>query len=234
MSSPYVRIYMVGVPKMWGVVRLRGASAPVYVPRVVKTVGVTPFDVCRPPSCLVMDWVNATKRCELPNYTGPPYYVALVAVRSGVTAVLNATFYYPSAANLSEARLPLGSVHLAHVDVRWRGIPLHILGDPYLRVVVNNTYYEAVARYGKVRGPLNSTHWKSCDIVVSGFDTCGYTIPEKPVTKKTATVAFAVDRSARSIELGWYAWPAFLYFTVNTSAEPTTVSTTVAVPQRAF
>jgi hypothetical protein len=79
---------MVGMPTRWGSVKLRGVPGlPVYVVKFVRSFSDPPTAFCRPPSCIVMDWVNITqlmRSCD--RYGGQAYiYDALVAVQSGYT-----------------------------------------------------------------------------------------------------------------------------------------------------
>jgi len=143
-----------------------------------------------------------------------PKYLALVAVESGDTLSEFAGFPIPIPGNgmtvaqyLSEIRLPLGSVYVAPIYVEWdSGVLPNSLGlgavqpqifltdrfdagsgTPYLRVLGNATYYEAVAGAGKVNGPL---------------ETVGVS-QSWSVTR----FAVAVDRSLPSISVNWYVWP---------------------------
>jgi hypothetical protein len=207
-----VHLHMVGMPKRWGEVKVRGApNMPVYVVKLVRSFSDPPTAFCRPPTCIVMDWVNITqlkRSCD--RHGGQAYiYDALVAVRSGYTISEWADFLYGYPVtdtsyryNVSpEIYLPLGSVYLATVEVSWAPVEFSIYlinrfddssGTPYLRVFGSNTYYEDVASRGKVNGPLETAG-------------AGWLWRE---TK----VAVAVDQSVRSIELGAYVWPVPLFW----------------------
>jgi len=209
-SSVY--LYMVGMPTQWGSVKVKGAPGmPVYVVKTVRSFSNPPQAFCRPPSCIVMDWVNITqlmRSCD--RYGGQAYiYDALVAVQSGYTISEWARFYYEYPAtdtsyryNVSpEIYLPLGSVYLATVEVLWAPVDFNIYlinrfddssGTPYLRVIRSNTYYEDVASRGKVNGPLETAG--------AGW------------LWRQTRVAVAVDQSVRSIELGAYVWPVPLFW----------------------
>ncbi len=209
-SSVY--LYMVGMPKQWGEVKVRGApNMPVYVVKFVRSFSDPPAAFCRPPSCIVMDWVNITqlkRSCD--RYGGQAIiYDALVAVQSGYTISEGARFFYGYPVTDTSYRysaspeiyLPLGSVYLATVEVSWAPLDFKIylinrfddgFGTPYLRVIRSNTYYEDVASRGKVNGPLQTAG-------------AGWLWRE---TK----VAVAVDQSVQSIELGAYVWPVPLFW----------------------
>jgi len=209
-SSVY--LYMVGMPTQWGSVKLRGTPGlPVYVVKLVRSFSDPPAAFCRPPTCVVMDWVNITqlkRSCD--RHGGQAYiYDALVAVQSGYTIRGGARFFYEYPVTDTyyrysmspEIYLPLGSVYLATVEVSWAPVDFQIYminrfddssGTPYLRIFGSNTYYEDVASRGKVNGPLETAG-------------AGWLWRE---TK----VAVAVDRSVRSIELGAYVWPVPLFW----------------------
>lgn len=209
-SSVY--LYMVGMPKQWGSVKVKGVSGmPVYVVKTVRSFSNPPTAFCRPPSCIVMDWVNITqliRSCD--RYGGQAYiYDALVAVQSGYAISEWADFLYSYSITDTSNRyntspeiyLPLGSVYLATVRVFWSPVDFDIYlinrfddssGTPYLRVVRSNTYYEDVASRGKVNGPLETSGPGYLD--------------------KTTNVAVAVDQSVNSIELGAFVWPVPLFW----------------------
>ena len=209
-SSVY--LYMVGMPKQWGSVKVRGVSGmPVYVMKTVRSFSDPPTAFCRPPSCIVMDWVNITqliRSCD--RYGGQAYiYDALVAVQSGYAISEWADFLYSYSITDTSNRyntspeiyLPLGSVYLATVRVFWSPVDFDIYlinrfddssGTPYLRVVRSNTYYEDVASRGKVNGPLETSGPGYLD--------------------RTTKVAVAVDQSVNSIELGAFVWPVPLFW----------------------
>ncbi|MFZ8809155.1 MAG: hypothetical protein ACO2PN_13765, partial [Pyrobaculum sp.] len=209
-SSVY--LHMVGMPKEWGSVKVRGAPGmPVYVVKFVRSFSDPPAAFCRPPSCIVMDWVNITRlKRSCDRFGGQAIiYDALVAVRSGYWIREGARFFYAYRVtdtyyryNVSpEIYLPLGSVYLSTVEVWWFPLDFNIYlinrfddssSTPYLRIIRSNTYYEDVARRGKVNGPLQTagTGWYS----------------------RGTKVAVAVDQSVSSIELGAYVWPVPLFW----------------------
>jgi len=207
-SSVY--LYMVGMPKQWGSVKVRGApDMPVYVVKVVRTFIIPPQAFCKPPSCIIMDLVNFTQLWMLCYGDRVYIYDALVALQSGYRIREWADFLYGYPVTDTSYRfntspeiyLPLGSVYLATVRVLWYPLDFNIYlinrfddssGTPYLRVIRSNTYYEDVASRGKVNGPLETagTGWRT----------------------RLTRVAVAVDQSVRSIELGAYVWPVPLFW----------------------
>ena len=207
-----VHLYMVGMPTQWGSVKVMGAPGmPVYVLKFVRSFSGPPTAFCRPPTCIVMDWVNITqlkRSCD--RHGGQAIiYDALVAVRSGYTISEGARFYYEHPVTDTSYRyrvspeiyLPLGSVYLATVEVSWAPVDFQIYlinrfddssGTPYLRIIRSNTYYEDVASRGKVNGPLETSG--------AGW------------LWRATKVAVAVDQSVRSIELSAYVWPVPLFW----------------------
>ena len=213
--SSTVLLKVKGMPTAWGSVKAEGASVPLYVAKVMESPQI-PTTFCKPPSCIALTWVDTMSwingsmaMCVIDAHEVPcPRYLALVAVESGATLRefagfpilsigegMNATRYLP------EIRLPLGSVYVTPIYVKWSSDVLGAIqpqifltdrfdtssGTPYLRVLGNATYYEAVAGAGKVNGPLET----------SGV---GYTSSE-------TRFAVAVDRSLPSISVNWYVWP---------------------------
>ncbi len=181
----YVELYMVGMPKLWGSVKLRDVSVPVYVTWFMHSSQI-PTDVCRPPSCIVLAWLNYSRICP----TLGPHYRFVAAVQSGAKSTGRVEFI---PGGFKEIYLPLGSVYLARVAISWtnyKDIVPTIASDPFLRVVVDGSYYEKVAGAGKVNGPLAT---------VRGGN------------RAYASVAVAVDLSVPSIQLGLYARPAFSF-----------------------
>jgi hypothetical protein len=200
------------MPTQWGSVKLRGTPGlPVYVLKLVRSFSDPPAAFCRPPTCIVMDWVNITqlkRSCD--RHGGQAIiYDALVAVQSGYTISEWADFFYGYPVTDTSYRyntspeiyLPLGSVYLATVRVLWGPLDFNTYlinrfddssGTPYLRIIRSNTYYEDVASRGKVNGPLSTsgTGWYS----------------------RETKVAVAVDQSVRSMELGAYVWPVPLFW----------------------
>ncbi|MFZ8809345.1 MAG: hypothetical protein ACO2PN_14725 [Pyrobaculum sp.] len=180
---------VVGMPRQWGTVRLRGASVPLYIDKPVISSDV-PTSYCRPPSCVVLAWANLTTSCKGHDVPWDVHYlyVALVAVQTGVTLEENVAFE-PSGPTV---RLPLGSVIKLTLETRW--LPSSIAGPPrtrpYLHTFRDPTYYEEVARRGKINGPL-------------------------PAPWPKSAIAFAVDEFVRSIELDVYARPGPYYNTVG-------------------
>jgi hypothetical protein len=207
-SSVY--LYMVGMPKQWGSVKVRGApDMPVYVVKVVRTFVIPPQAFCKPPSCIIMDLVNFTQLWMLCYGDRVYIYDALVALQSGYRIREGARFFYGYPVtdtyydfNISpEIYLPLGSVYLATVEVSWAPVDFNIYminrfddssGTPHLRLIRSNTYYEDVASRGKVNGPLETAG--------AGW-----------LWRRTR-VAVAVDQSVRSIELSVYVWPVPLFW----------------------
>ncbi len=187
--SSSVYFYAVGMPKQWGVVKAKGAEAPLYVvKRIVSQQPPTAF--CRPPSCVVLTWANFTQLC--PNATGSKY-VAIVAVKSGDTLVEDVTYRYsPYTSWLgTTVYLPLGSVVELMVEVWWGKWGLYELAEPpYPRVIHSPTYYEGVAEKGKINGPIGGRINGAIGI---------------------SQIAVAVDESVPSIELGWYSRPIPFY-----------------------
>jgi hypothetical protein len=222
--SSYVYLIVEGMPTAWGSVKAEGASMPLYVARVVEFTQI-PTKLCKPPSCIVLTWIDAMPwinesmvnktACEVDAHEVPcPRYLSIVAVESGATLREFAGFPISIPGNgtgvikyPSEIRLPLGSVYVTPIYVEWSSdiLPNSLglgavqpqifltdrfdagSGTPYLRVLGNATYYEAVAGAGKVNGPLET----------SGV---GYTSSE-------TRFAVAVDRSLPSISVNWYVWP---------------------------
>ena len=191
--SSSVSLYMVGMPREWGTVELVGASVPVYVHVGVIT-RKNPADICRPPSCFVLGWINLTTACPAMYQKHGLRSWLFMAVRSGYTIVETAEF---KCCGTQEIRLPLGSVYTAEVSVEWSPrdlLDIYLVNrfdagsaTPYLRVIESSTYYEEIARLGKVNGPLETA------------------APGYSATK--TKVAIAVDGSLRSMKLGWYVWP---------------------------
>jgi hypothetical protein len=189
--SSSVSLYMVGMPKEWGIVKLIGASMPVYIEDDMVS-NKYPTDFCKPPSCFVLEWINLTTACPaMYQKYGLKSYL-FVAVRSGYTITETVKF---SCCEAQEIRLPLGSVYSPEISIEWSSsgpIDIYLTGrfdasSVALRVLENSTYYEQIARRGKVNGPLESA--------ASGNST----------TK--TKVAIAVDRSLQSLKLGLYSWP---------------------------
>jgi hypothetical protein len=188
-----VYLHMVGMPREWGTVKLVGASVPVYVLADVVT-NKNPADICRPPSCFVLGWIDLTTACPAMYQKHGLRSWLYMAVRSGYAIVETAEF---KCCGTQEIRLPLGSVYTAEVSVEWSPsdlLDIYLVNrfdessaTPYLRVIESPTYYEEIARRGKVNGPLETA------------------APSYSATK--TKVAIAVDGSLRSMKLGWYVWP---------------------------
>jgi len=174
-SSVY--LYMVGMPKRWGEVKVKGAQSPLYVVKYVHSWS-DPVTFCRPPACVVLarGTVYPREWCE-----NTPY-ASVVAVQSGVTMTERAWFsQYVISQN--SIRLPLGSVMEQTVLVTWSTGVSGILvkwDKVYPRVINSPTYYERLGENGK--------------LVADSGD-------------RTLKIAFAVDGSTASIELGVYSWP---------------------------
>jgi hypothetical protein len=184
--SSSVYFYAVGMPKRWGVVRARGAQAPLYVVKPVVS-RQPPTTFCRPPACVVLTWRNLTKWCN--SYVTDVRYIALVAVRSGDTMSEGVSFRLSDEKGYlgAEVRVPLGSIIVPVVGVGWSSglsdVSVYLGGMPYPRVINNSTYYERIAEKGKINGPFYTSIWTRSKIAV------------------------AVDMDASSIELGWYSPP---------------------------
>jgi hypothetical protein len=182
--SVYVRA--VGMPKQWGVVRARGARAPLYVVKPVVS-RQPPTTFCKPPACVVLTWESRTMWCH-GNVTDVQY-AALVAVRSGVVMSEGVSFMLSDEKDYlgAEVRLPLGSIIQPVVEVWWssgvRDVLVYLAEMPHPRVIHSPTYYEGIAEKGKINGPFHTSIWSKSKIAV------------------------AVDGDARSIELGWYSRP---------------------------
>ncbi len=185
--SSSVYFYAVGMPQQWGVVKARGAQAPLYVVKPVVS-RQPPTAFCRPPTCIVLTWVNLTIQCV---GTWRTMYAGIVAVQSGITMKENVVFaldHFNSPSLGTELRLPFGSVFKPVAHVWWvlEGWNVDVDGVARLRVINNPAYYESIAKKGKINGPLFTAGWG---------------------TSSTSEIAVAVDHSAQLIELSWYAWP---------------------------
>ncbi len=186
-----VDLRMVGMPKQWGTVHLKGVSVPLYVLKDILS-SEPPTNFCRPPSCFVLNWANLTTTCERAD--GSRYvvrlYAAMVAVKSGDTLYEVPTFVETSS---STVYLPLGSVIRFHLTVRWRTTyaedAAYPFGDPYLRVIRDPTFYEEIAKKGKIHGPFPAG--------------------QKPLSR--SVIALAVDEHVRNLELAPYSPPSAVY-----------------------
>jgi hypothetical protein len=185
--SSSVYFYAVGMPKKWGVVKARGAEVPLYVVKPVVS-RQPPMTFCRPPACIVLTWTNLTTQCA---GTWRVMYAGIVAVQSGDTIKEYVDFMLKHANSPSlgtELRLPFGSVFKPVAFVWWvlEGWNVNLDGVARLRVINDPAYYESIAKKGKINGPLFSVGWG---------------------VSSTSEIAVAVDYSASSIELSWYASP---------------------------
>jgi hypothetical protein len=172
-----VYLYMVGMPMRWGEVKVKGAQAPLYVIKHVDS-WEDPTTFCRPPACVVLARGTVFPR----EWCEKVSYVSIVAVRSGVT-MTERVWFGLFVISQSSIRLPLGSVMEQTVLVSWSTGVSGILvkwDKVYPRVINSPTYYERLGENGK--------------LVADSGD-------------RTLKVAFAVDGSATSIELGVYSWP---------------------------
>jgi hypothetical protein len=188
--SSSVYFYAVGMPKQWGVVKARGAQAPLYAVKPVAS-RQPPTAFCRPPACVVLAWENRTMWCN--QRVTDVQYASLVAVQSGVTMTESAIFMLGEEEGYlgADIRLPFGSIAVPVVLVWWSSgldsVAVRLADTPYPRVINSPIYYERNAEKGKINGPLRTSIWTRSKIAV------------------------AVDGSASSIELGWYSWPVPFY-----------------------
>ena len=196
--SSSVYFYAVGMPKLWGVVKARGAQAPLYVVKpVASRQPHTAF--CRPPACVVLAWENRTMWCN--QRVTDVQYASLVAVQSGITMAEGVSFKLSEEEGYlgAEIRLPFGSIIQPVVEVWWSSgldsVAVRLADTPYPRVIYSPTYYEGIAEKGKINGPFHTSIWTRSKIAV------------------------AVDESASSIELGWYSWPVPFYSPQRPKAE---------------
>jgi len=202
-SSVY--FYAVGMPKMWGVVKARGAQAPLYVVKPVAS-REPPTAFCRPPACVVLAWDSRSMWCN--QRVTDVQYASLVAVQSGVVMSEGVSFKLSEEEGYlgADLRLPFGSIIQPVVEVWWSSglssVSVRLADMPYPRVIHSPTYYEGIAEKGKINGPSSTSIWTRSKIAV------------------------AVDGNARTIELGWYSWPVPFYPPLRPSAE---ISWTVAV-----
>jgi hypothetical protein len=150
---------------------------------VAKTIALYPHptEYCRPPSCIIL----ANHRLEQGGWCDTPTYMANVAVQSGVTMTEDAWLDLRVYSG-SEIHLPLGSIMEATARAQWStgtDIPIY-WGTVYPRVVNSSTYYEDLGRKKKL-------------LTRPGYGVLG--------------VAFAVDQSQPSIEIGLYSRPIPYY-----------------------
>jgi hypothetical protein len=188
--SSSVYFYAVGMPKQWGVVRARGAQAPLYVVKPV-TSRQPPTAFCRPPACVMLALENRTMWCN--QRVTDVQYAALVAVRSGVTMGEGVSYKLSEEGSYlgADIRLPFGSIIQPVVEVWWSSghsdVLVYLAGMPYPRVIHSPTYYEGIAEKGKINGPFPTSIWTRSKIAV------------------------AVDERASTIEFGWYSAPVPYY-----------------------
>jgi hypothetical protein len=191
-----IDLYMVGMPKEWGSVYLKGASLPLYVRKHIQS-SEPPTNYCRPPSCFVLNWANLTTTCERGD--GSQYvvrlYLAIVAVQTGDTLYEIPSFVGTSS---STVHLPLGSVVKLQITVRWRTVyaedAAHPFGDPRIRVIYDPAFYEEIAKKGKIHGPFPAG---------KGFEF-------------RSDIALAVDKLVSKIELAPYSPPSAVYDIIHT------------------
>jgi hypothetical protein len=173
-----VLLYMVGMPKQWGTVKVKDDRIKVPLYMVYAIISERhPTTFCKPPSCFVLAYRSGA---------------ALVARRSNID-LEKTTRLHVNLGFRREIHLPFGSVYLATVRVDWG--PGGIFGDfvivtagtPFFRVINDPTYYEEIGKKGKINGPLRRfsiNNWRA-----------------------ETTVAVAVDASAPSFEFDMYVWP---------------------------
>jgi hypothetical protein len=195
-SSVY--LYMVGMPKRWGTVKVNGT---LDVPLYVKTDGgslIHPNTFCKPPSCFVLAYANRS---------GSHYYI--LAIRSGLNLTKTTWIYN----RLQEIHLPLGSILQLPVTVKWtlpEGFTLPsvvvVHGTPFFRIINDTTYYEEIAKKGKLKGPRRVgpmsyyiDEW-SVDEWAANYYRISY-------NQTIALVVVAVDESTPLIVFDMYAWP---------------------------
>ena len=191
-----VDLYMVGMPKQWGTVHLKGASVPLYARKDVLS-SEPPTNFCRPPSCFVLNWANLTTTCERDN--GSRYvvrlYAAIVAVKTGDTLYEVPTFVQTSS---SVVYLPLGSVIKFQLTANWRTTyaedAAYPFGGPRLRVIRDPTFYEEIAKKGKIYGPF----------------------PTGSLFEFLSDIALAVDELVGNLELAPYSPPSAVYDVIHT------------------
>jgi len=198
-SSVY--LYMVGMPKRWGTVKVKGdLDVPLYVvSAAISTYHPTTF--CIPPSCFVLGY----------DYD-MGVYVSLIAKQSGINLHKTTALVFDLFRLMREIRLPLGSVYMTDVRVEWGpggifddveySFVIVSVGTPFFRVINDATYYEEIGKKGKLNGPLKSVginNWWA-----------------------ETKVAFAVDTSAPSFEFDMYTWPlpAFLRHKIYPPSSP--------------
>ncbi len=188
--SSSVYFYAVGMPKQWGVVKARGAQAPLYVVKPVAS-RQPPTTFCRPPACVVLAWENRTMWCN--REVTDVRYASLVALQSGVVASEGVSFRTSEEGAYlgADIRLPFGSIIVPVVEVWWSSrlsdVIFRLDDMPYPRVIHSPTYYEGIAEKGKINGPFYTSIWSK------------------------SKIAIAVDERASSIELGWYSRPIPYY-----------------------
>jgi hypothetical protein len=189
--SSSVYFHAVGMPKRWGSVGAAGARAPLYVAKLVLS-RRPPETFCRPPACVVLAWKNLTMQCN--SLVTDEQYVALVAVRSGITMTARTFFMTEEEEGYLGAKIyvPLGSIIVPVVGARWTsGVPdvsVYLAETPYPRMMFPAlTYYEELGAKGKLNGPFRTSIWTRSKIAV------------------------AVDKDAPVIVLGFYSRPIPFY-----------------------
>jgi len=117
-------------------------------------------------------------------------YAAIVAVQTGDTLYEAPTFVETSS---SVVYLPLGSVIKFQLTVMWHTVyaeyAAHPFGDPYLRVIYDPTFYEEIAKKGKIYGPFPAGE---------GFQF-------------RSDIALAVDKFVSNLKLAPYSPPSAVY-----------------------
>jgi len=201
-----VHLHMVGMPKRWGTVKVNGT---LDVPLYITTNGGFynhPGTHCKLPSCIIL---------AITNRSGIYYYI--LAVWTGLNLTKTTWIYYYQdwtyRGPMQEAHSPLGSILWLRVTVNWTlpkkftwfdGVVL-VIGTPFFRVINNATYYEEIAKKGKIKGPLElrfmwDDEWSADEWVGEYLHTRSY-------WEASAVVVVAVDESTPSIVFDMYAWP---------------------------
>ena len=224
-----VHLHMVGMPKRWGEVKVKG---DLDVPLYVKMDGgsrIHPDAFCRPPSCFVL-------RCI--NISGTYYYI--LAVRTGANLTKITWMHtWPHGHPMQEAHLPLGSILRLEVTVKWtlpKGftwpIAVVVIGTPFFRIINDPTYYEEIAKKGKLKGPLKPglmyiDEWSVGDWASEYYQRIS-------LWRAGAAVVVAVDEHVPSIVFDMYAWPLPLPEYVALSITPGSIPDTAVAGFRHY
>jgi len=224
-----VHLHMVGMPKRWGEVKVNGT---LDVPLYITTNGGFynhPGTHCKLPSCIIL---AITKR------SGIYYYI--LAVRTGLNLTKTTRIYYYQnwtyRGPMQEVHSPLGSILQLRVTVNWtmpggfsRPSAVVVIGTPFFRIINNATYYDEIAKKGKIKGPLKPAVMGERD-EWSADDWLGQYRWRISRWQAGATVFVAVDESTQSIVFDMYAWPLPLPEDVASRIEPPFIpDTTTAI-----